>query len=88
MEQWRITTERAHVSGASGIGRPPLAARLVAFLMLIVAVGLGILLVVPAIIVGALVVGLLTAVIALRRAASRALHHDGRRNVRVITRND
>lgn len=88
MEQWRITTARAGFSSASGVGRPPLGARVVAALVLIVAVGLGVLLVVPALIVGALLVGVLAAVIAVRRAVARVFHDDGRRNVRVIVRDE
>jgi len=88
VEQWRITTTRAHVSGVSGVVRPPLAARVVALLMLVGAVGLGVLLLIPAFIVGALVVGCLAGVLAFRRAIARVFQHDGRRNVRVVARDE
>lgn len=88
MEQWRITTARAGFSSASGAGRTTFGARVAAVLVLIVAVGLGVLLVVPALVVGAIIVGVLAAIIAVRRAMVRVFRANGRRNVRVIIRDE
>ncbi|MCW5775440.1 MAG: hypothetical protein KIS87_03205 [Phycisphaeraceae bacterium] len=86
MERWRVISVRERARASSGEFRPTILSRIAAFVAIALVIGVGVLLLVPALFVGAVVFAIFAAVSMVRRAFAAIFVRDGRRNVRVIER--